>query len=63
MSLGPYLAEFPVFLIEEARKMHVKQLENSVQSYTAKLEDVRIQENGETSEWTTCVLRWIIKCV
>ena len=43
--------------------MNVKQLENSVQSYTAKLEDVRIQENGETSEWTTWVLRWIIKGV
>lgn len=43
--------------------MHVKQLENSVQSYTAKLEDIRIQENGETSEWTTWVLRWIIKGV
>lgn len=43
--------------------MHVKQLENSVQSYAAKIEDIRIQENGETSEWTTWVLRFIIKDV
>ena len=32
--------------------MHVKQLENSVQSYTAKLEAIRIQENGETTPTT-----------
>ena len=63
VSLGPYLAEFPVFLIEEARIMHVKQLENSMQSYAAKIEDVRIQENGETSEWTAWVLRLFMKDV
>lgn len=61
VSLGPYFAEFPVFLIEEARIMHVKQLENSVQNYAAKIEDIRIHENGETSEWTTRVLRLIPK--
>lgn len=43
--------------------MHVKQLENSMQSYAAKIEDVRIQENGETSEWTAWVLRLFMKDV
>lgn len=61
--LGPYLTELPVFLIEEAGIIHVKQLENSVQNYTVKIKDVRIQENGERSGWTIWVLRLIMKHV